>query len=504
MLASRFLLFLAFAVLARAQQPHVPLAVDAGRVQGGIRFHTEAVLGPTVALGEDYAAYFETRGDRMPDRVVVPIVLGSPPAGPLADKAWPVFPDPKADPTNAASYVFRPVEAVLDVVTAHAPAIVRIDIASSADGSSGGIGEAAQRAAAHFVQRRAEGQAFGIEAWLVCGFEASGQEQRETASGATSSANANPADAAISGVVEALRGVEPRLPVGRCLAWPETPPAANGAGPRVSATRAPDFPPDFYGWVFPDAIGDANQPRRMAQQIRAWLNGSGGERIDLRVSSPTVGRSQTERNSGDAAEWAARLAVALIGLQDAPVATIALDLWSETRGAGEQNQQAVLRAAAQLAETPHRLATEGGGSGGYALLAGRSDDRTSLRILIANHPEPPASPDDAPRPPDSSSGSSNAAAQQQSTSQPGGASGQETAAGYDLAVKNLPWGAADFAVSCYRVDRANNLELIWEGGGRGGSLRLHRQLPAQAVELILMQQRDQPVSDRMPRRRERR
>jgi hypothetical protein len=76
--------------------------------------------------------------------------------------------------------------------------------------------------------------------------------------------------------------------------------------------------------------------------------------------------------------------------------------------------------------------------------------------------------------------------------------------GYDLEVANLPWGAADFGVYCYRVDGEHALDLVWEGGGRGGSLRLRRQLPAGSVDLVVLQQQERPISDRLPRRWDRR
>jgi hypothetical protein len=466
---------LLFAAAAPGQQPLAELVVDAGRVQGEIRFHTEAVLERNPAQGDDYNAYLEAFGERLPDRVVIPLALGTQPQGHRPDNRWGVFPAGHADPADPASYDFRAVEAILEAVTPRTAAVIRFDTGSSGDSSGDGIAEAARAVAMHLQRGRAHGRAFGIAEWLVCDSEA--LQRRPMPPEGAGTGSMFRAGTTAGGVVQALRSVEPRLPVGHCAAWPETLPDAIEALPRGEAGRSPDF----YAWVFPDALSDAGAPRRTAQQIRRWLGGAGGERIGLRVSfsppGPSLGPGPSSQQRS-AEGQAARLAAALIYLHDSPVSAIALDLWSRAAGSGEQRRQAVLRAADQLAATPDRLVTEGGGSPGYALLAGRSDDRARIQILIANHTqEPPI---------------------HERTAAP------QTFEGYDLAVENLPWGDADFGVACYRVDGAQNPEPVWEGGGRGGSLRLRRSLPSDSVELVVLAPRNQPVSGRMPRRRDRR
>ena len=473
---------------ASAQQPYRSLNVDAGKVQGEVRFHTEAVVQPMPTLGGEYGEPLAALRDQRLDRVVIPVALGDSSHRPARERvAWAVFPDGNADAQEAASYDFRAVDAIIESATAQVTAAaVRFDVHPSAEESGAKIAETARRVAMHLNQGWAKSHGFGIREWRVCD-----QDRQDTQENAVGGANSLASETS-NAIVDTLRRIDPSVSVGRCLAWS----AASPASIAPPSLGAPNQAPDFYWLALPAAIADADGPRRMAEQLRHQLDGAGSNGIELRLVSPVVRLADSVQSDSDAAVQAAKFAAALVYLQDAPVASVALDLWSEASGAREEKPRAVLRAAAQLTATPHRLAVEGGDSIGYAVLAGRSTDRASIQILIANHQQD--SPGSGPVHPLAEL----APAAAQPRREP--ASTQDGKEGYDLEAANLPWGAGDFGVYCYRVDQEHNFELVWGGGGRGGSLRLRRRLPPGAVELVILQQQERPVHERLPRRRDRR
>jgi len=61
--------------------------------------------------------------------------------------------------------------------------------------------------------------------------------------------------------------------------------------------------------------------------------------------------------------------------------------------------------------------------------------------------------------------------------------------GYDLTVSNLPWGDREFVVKRYRISEKENLDLVGETSGKGGTLVVSNPLLPPAVELIVLQQK---------------
>jgi hypothetical protein len=59
-------------------------------------------------------------------------------------------------------------------------------------------------------------------------------------------------------------------------------------------------------------------------------------------------------------------------------------------------------------------------------------------------------------------------------------------ASYDLTIKNLPWGAKGFSIKRYRISKTQNLDLVEEKSGAGGSLKLSNPLAPEALELIVL------------------
>lgn len=62
-------------------------------------------------------------------------------------------------------------------------------------------------------------------------------------------------------------------------------------------------------------------------------------------------------------------------------------------------------------------------------------------------------------------------------------------AGYDLTIKNLPWGDKPFSIKRYRISKTQNLALVAGGSGKGGVLHLSNSLTPDSVELILLTRR---------------
>ena len=61
--------------------------------------------------------------------------------------------------------------------------------------------------------------------------------------------------------------------------------------------------------------------------------------------------------------------------------------------------------------------------------------------------------------------------------------------GYDVTVKNLPWGNKEFVISRFRIDANHNLSLIDETTGANGEVHLTATLPPPSVELLTLRER---------------
>ena len=62
-------------------------------------------------------------------------------------------------------------------------------------------------------------------------------------------------------------------------------------------------------------------------------------------------------------------------------------------------------------------------------------------------------------------------------------------AGYNLSVMNLPWGNTSFTLKRNRVSARRSLDLVEERTAAGASLTFSNPLPADDVELIVLQRK---------------
>jgi len=142
-----------------------------------------------------------------------------------------------------------------------------------------------------------------------------------------------------------------------------------------------------------------------------------------------------------------------------------------------------------MLSTPQRLRASGGDTFGFAVLAGRSQDKNTVQILISNYAipagykphevqMPPALAKSGPAPPDFSKVKFLPVRKDIV---------YRDNAGYNMEVNNLPWGNGRFSAKRYRISDTQNLDLIEERSGAGGSFSTSTALAPGAVELFVLQ-----------------
>ena len=147
------------------------------------------------------------------------------------------------------------------------------------------------------------------------------------------------------------------------------------------------------------------------------------------------------------------------------------------------------QAMGKMLDTPQRFAVEGTDTFGFAALAGRSADGKTVQILISNYAIPtgfkpnimqipPEALKALPALPDFS---------KLKFLPPRTDIVYRDNAGYNLTITNLPWGEKTFSVKRYRISETQNLDLVEEKSGAGGTLNFSSPLAPDAVELIVLQ-----------------
>lgn len=247
-----------------------------------------------------------------------------------------------------------------------------------------------------------------------------------------------------------------------------------------------NVPLDFFSWHH--YAGDSSDPYdlvRVARVVREILDSNGFQNAENHCdewnlrADPLAAGPQSEGSM----EAAAFMVSALIYAQDA------LDLsavYSGTAGGlglferdGSYRKRAyAFKANGMMPKTPQRLAVAGGDTYGFAILAGRSADSKMVQVLMANYEiQQPQGP---PR--------QTAAPGSHPISRRKGIH-YDNNRGYDLTVSNLPWGQREFSVKRYRITDKENLDLVGETSGKGGTFALSNPLPPPAIELIVLEQR---------------
>jgi hypothetical protein len=62
-------------------------------------------------------------------------------------------------------------------------------------------------------------------------------------------------------------------------------------------------------------------------------------------------------------------------------------------------------------------------------------------------------------------------------------------AGYNLTIRNLPWGSAAYRLKRYRISKTQDLALVEEASGKDGTVHLSNAFAPDTVELIVLTRR---------------
>jgi xylan 1,4-beta-xylosidase len=294
----------------------------------------------------------------------------------------------------------------------------------------------------------------------------------------------------------ALKSVDPALKVGG-----DAKGVANDPGPYreglIDYCAAHKVPLDFYSWhTYADGSSDPYDAVRLASSIRELLDTRGFTKAENILSewNLTPDFTEAEKTKLQGEENAAFIGAALIYFQDAPIDHAQFyrgdAAWMGLFGLdGKYFKTAyTFKAMGKMLDTPQRLAVEGTDTFGFAALAGRSADGTTVQILISNYAIPVGfQPNIMPMP---------AAV---SKTLPIGLDLSKLKvlprrtnivyrnnAGYSLTIENLPWGKNAFSIKRYRIDKARNLDLIEEKTGADGVLKLSNTLAPDALELVVL------------------
>lgn len=268
-----------------------------------------------------------------------------------------------------------------------------------------------------------------------------------------------------------LKAHDPDLKVGTCAV---TGRGADRPSPyregliRYCADRG--LPLDFYSWhYYAPRSHDPYPPVKTARAIRQLLDANGFENAESHMNEWNINAGTSGRRVLDTMLNGAFTATVLIYMQDTPVemahyyrgdAGHPMGLFA--RDGSYKKRAYAYKATARMLDTPRRLAATGSDTIGFAVLAGCSADSKKVQVLVSNYEIVPPGEDTKPPQYDNNRG-------------------------YSLEVSNLPWGKAGFTVKRYRVSEAENFDLVEEISAKGDTLKLERELPPPAFELIVLE-----------------
>jgi xylan 1,4-beta-xylosidase len=296
--------------------------------------------------------------------------------------------------------------------------------------------------------------------------------------------------------VRALKSVDRTLKVGGDAKAIASNPDAYREG-FIDYCAAHHLPLDFYSWhTYADASADPYDAVRLGREIRSMLDTHGYPKAENILSEWNLTPDFTEKQQARlrSVENAAYIGAVLSYLQDAPV-----DFAHFYRGdaawmglfdlnGGYFKTAYAFKAMGRMQNTPKRLTVEGADTFGFAVLAGASDDRKTIQILISNYAIPsdfhsikmelPADVAKWAPLPDFSKFKFLPRRTDIVYRKNGG---------YDLTINHLPWGKTSFRVRRYRISQTQNLDLVDDKRSRGDTLKLQSPLAPDALELIVVE-----------------
>lgn len=431
-----------------------------------------------------------------------------------------IFPNPEADPNDPASYNFQATDAyVKDIVSSKRKILFRF-------GRSQGVGglipsdfakyaQIARHIAMHYERGWDNGMIGAIGYYEVWNEPDLGPTQWTGTSAQYYQFYADIAKAVKSSVPEAHIG-------GPVSDFPDNPTSDYVTG-FIQYVAENKVPLDFFCWHYYAESYDPYDFYRIGTSIRALLDDNGLKSTEQFVTEWSNDPSATTDTAYTQTTFqAAFVASTMAYMQDASIDrafyfrgdSLYLGMFS---GGGTFTPTArAFEALGQLNNTPIRLSTKGGDTIGYTILAGRSADKDEVQVLISNYQydanyiseTPTARTEDAlsltvpASSPEAQTYFGGAPSQVANTNVaddsdgvviPDGLTPQtfnySNNLGYNLMVKNLPWGNAAFTITRYRIDASHNLDKIDQTQSNGGSAHLTASLPAPSVELIVLHKR---------------
>lgn len=282
-------------------------------------------------------------------------------------------------------------------------------------------------------------------------------------------------------VARALKSFDPDLKVGGpAIAAPDLGGSYREGFIEYCASHR--VPLDFYSWHHYFARSyDPYDVVRIGNEVRRLLDAKGLRDAEIFLTEWNMGpgHAPVRRPVQPSAADIAFAGAVLTYLQDSAVGRAMYyrpDAGKESlfeRDGGYRKKAYVFKAAAEMLDTPQKLAATGADTIGFAVLAGRSADGNKVQILISNYEIPSESPVLRRR---------RAA---RFPRQPG--ISYKNNRGYALKVTNLPWGDAGFSVKCYQISQDDNFNLQTLPAGRGPTFELRRDLTPPAVELLVLE-----------------
>ena len=262
--------------------------------------------------------------------------------------------------------------------------------------------------------------------------------------------------------------------------------------------RARKLPLDFYSWhTYADYSADPLDATLIARNIRRILDERGFTNTQSILSEYNRSADFTAamRDELRSADNAAFVADTLIYLEDTKV-NRAIFYRGDAAWMGlfdlsgkPYKPDYAIRAMGEMQKTPVRLGVTGSDQDGFAVLAGSSRDARTVQVLISNY-EIPANyqPHIMQPPPDFLKGTSIVDFSKLKRL-PSRKINYQNNAGYDLTIKNLPWGNVAFTMRRYRLTPTEDFVLTEESEGLGGSFKLSRALPPPGMVLIVLQEK---------------
>lgn len=405
-----------------------------------------------------------------------------------------IFPNGSADPEKPESYNFVPTDKVIAAIRASgAEVYYRIGRSWGANVNPPDdfdkFASVVKHIALHYNQGWANGFHDGIRYW----------EFWNEPDGLFWSGTPEQFYSLYEKTARALKSVDPTLKVGGDgKAFP-----SDDGGYRegfIDYCASHHVPLDFYSWhTYANGSADPYDAVRLAQEIRGILDTHGFPHAESILSEWNLSADFTESEKAElqGAHNAAYIGAVLSYFQDTSIEHAHFyrgdAAWMGLFGLdGKYFKTAyTFKAMGKMLDTPQRLAVEGADTFGFAALAGRSADGNTVQVLISNY-EIPANykPDLMPMPPE---------LQKAAPPMPDMSKVKflplrthivyRDNAGYNLAIKNLPWGAAPFSIKRYRISKTQNLDLVEQRSGREGALRLSNSLVPDTVELLVLTRR---------------